>query len=128
MSVLIRLRRDVAADWTADNPTLEVGEVGLETDTGSMKVGDGATAWNALGYWMREVVGETPTGAIDGVNNVFTIAAAHRTGSLKVFKNGVRQFDGGSDINVLSPTTFEYVAGPPDVPDAHRVDYWKAAP
>jgi hypothetical protein len=48
--VLIEFRRDTAANWTAANPTLAAGEPGYETNTGKLKIGDGATAWNALGY------------------------------------------------------------------------------
>lgn len=44
------LRRDTAADWTADNPVLADGEEGYETDTGRRKVGDGTTAWIGLRY------------------------------------------------------------------------------
>ena len=47
---LIQLRRDAAADWTSNDPTLPEGVWGLETDTGRVKVGDGATAWTSLGY------------------------------------------------------------------------------
>lgn len=43
-------RRDTAANWTAANPTLASGEFGYETDTGKLKLGDGATAWNSLPY------------------------------------------------------------------------------
>ena len=50
MILHLQLRRDTAANWTAANPLLLIGEVGLETDTGQMKVGDGTTAWNALPY------------------------------------------------------------------------------
>ncbi len=39
-----------AAEWTAENPVLESGEWGKETDTGKMKNGDGVTAWNSLSY------------------------------------------------------------------------------
>jgi Major tropism determinant N-terminal domain len=51
MAVTIQLRRDTAANWTAANPTLAQGEAGLETDTGKLKIGDGATAWTGLGYF-----------------------------------------------------------------------------
>ena len=51
MAVQIQIRRDTAAAWTAANPTLAHGELGLETDTTRAKVGDGATAWNDLPYW-----------------------------------------------------------------------------
>ena len=50
MILHLQLRRDTSANWTTANPLLLMGEVGLETDTGQMKVGDGATAWNALPY------------------------------------------------------------------------------
>lgn len=43
-------RRDTAANWTANNPTLVAGELGLDTTTGRFKVGDGTTAWNSLNY------------------------------------------------------------------------------
>lgn len=47
---IIRLRRDVAADWASVNPVLGVGEAGVETDTRRIKIGDGSTAWNSLLY------------------------------------------------------------------------------
>lgn len=50
MAVKIQMRRDTAAAWTAANPTLAAGEMGLETDTTFYKIGDGSTAWNSLGY------------------------------------------------------------------------------
>lgn len=43
-------RRDTAANWASVNPVLASGEFGVETDTGYFKLGDGATAWNALDY------------------------------------------------------------------------------
>lgn len=46
-------RRDTAANWTAANSTLADGEFGVETDTSYFKLGDGATAWNALDYVPR---------------------------------------------------------------------------
>ena len=51
MAVQIQLRNDTAANWTTENPTLAAGEVGVETDTGSVKVGDGTTAWTSLAYF-----------------------------------------------------------------------------
>jgi len=50
MSTQIQFRRDTAANWTSNNPILSQGEVGLETDTHSYKIGDGATAWTSLSY------------------------------------------------------------------------------
>ena len=50
MPVQIQIRNGTAAQWTAANPTLAAGEVGIETDTKKQKFGDGTTAWNSLGY------------------------------------------------------------------------------
>ena len=44
-------RRGTAAQWTAANPVLAMGELGFETDTTRWKRGDGATAWTALSYY-----------------------------------------------------------------------------
>lgn len=49
-SVLIKFRRDTAAAWTAADPVLAAGEPGYETDTGKVKIGDGATAWSGIAY------------------------------------------------------------------------------
>ena len=50
MAVQIQFRRDTAANWTSVNPTLSLGEMGLETDTGQFKIGNGTLAWNSLSY------------------------------------------------------------------------------
>ena len=50
MAVNIQLRRGTAAEWTSSNPTLTEGEVGVETDTKKLKVGDGLTVWASLPY------------------------------------------------------------------------------
>jgi hypothetical protein len=50
LSALQRQRRDTAANWTAENPTLLAGEIGIESDTLKWKVGDGTAAWNSLAY------------------------------------------------------------------------------
>jgi len=47
---IIKHRRDTAANWTSTNPTLAAGEIGLETDTGLVKYGNGSTAWTSLAY------------------------------------------------------------------------------
>lgn len=44
------IRAYTNAQLVADNPVLEPYEVSLETDTGTMKRGDGSTAYNTLGY------------------------------------------------------------------------------
>lgn len=50
MARKIQFRRGTAASWTSTDPTLAIGELGLETDTGKIKIGDGVTAWSARPY------------------------------------------------------------------------------
>ena len=50
MTVQIQLRHDTAANWSAVNPVLAVGEAGVEIDTNKMKFGTGAASWSALPY------------------------------------------------------------------------------
>ena len=56
MAIKIQVRRGLAANWTSTNPTLSVGELAFETDTGKIKVGTGSAVWTALPY-----AGMTPT-------------------------------------------------------------------
>ena len=50
LNTRIQLKHGLAASWTERNPVLLAGEIGIETDTLKMKVGDGASNWKALGY------------------------------------------------------------------------------
>lgn len=45
-----RVSYAASAVWTAENPVLRSGEVGYESNTRAVKVGDGSTAWNSLSY------------------------------------------------------------------------------
>lgn len=50
MAQQIQIRNGTAAEWTAANPILAVGEFALESDTRKFKIGNGSTAWNSLTY------------------------------------------------------------------------------
>jgi hypothetical protein len=71
--------QDIAADWIAVNAvyTEDVGNVSIITN-------------------------EVPAGTINGSNDDFTTASAYQSGSLKVFKNGVRMKGGGADYTEVS--------------------------
>jgi hypothetical protein len=46
----IKLRRDIASDWTSLNPTLLAGEIGIDTTNNKVKIGTGSATWTALPY------------------------------------------------------------------------------
>ena len=50
MADLIQIRRDTAANWTSANTVLAQGELGAETDTSKIKIGDGSKACSSLAY------------------------------------------------------------------------------
>lgn len=56
MAQQIQLRNGTAAEWTAANPVLAKGELGVENDTFAYKFGDGVTSWNDIAY--RQMGGE----------------------------------------------------------------------
>jgi len=64
---VLQLRRDTAANWTSNDPTLAEGELGVETDTLKMKVGDGSTAWTALAYLSSLYTDEEAQDAVGGM-------------------------------------------------------------
>ncbi len=43
-------KTDTSSNWTSNNPVLLVGEIGIESNTGKIKVGNGISGWNSLAY------------------------------------------------------------------------------
>jgi|TARA_R100000482_G_scaffold116359_2_gene59541 hypothetical protein len=71
-TALMQQRRDTAANWTSNNPTLLNGEIGYETDTGYLKIGDGSTTWTSLGYVDGTKVSAYPLATADIANDAIT--------------------------------------------------------
>lgn len=71
----IQFKRGTSAALTAANILLSAGEPCVETDTGKLKIGDGATYWVSLPY--RESAGATgpqgPTGPAGAAPDMITI-------------------------------------------------------
>ena len=72
LTTVMQQRRDTAANWTSNNPTLLSGELGYETDTGYFKIGDGSTAWTSLGYIDGTKVSAYPLATADVSNDAIT--------------------------------------------------------
>jgi hypothetical protein len=90
MTSRLQNRRDTAANWTSNNPTLAAGEIGLETDTAKYKIGDGATAWNSLAYaYTAGAAGATgPTGPSGATGPTGVVGATGVTGATGVGATG----------------------------------------
>jgi len=81
--------------------------------------------WNAnhTGLTSMFVTRETPTGAVNGVNTIFTLANTPVAGSEHVYRNGVLQEPGGVEYTI-SGTTITFVS-PPNTGNLIRVSYIK---
>lgn len=51
----VQLRHGTAAEWTAANPVLLLGELGYEQDTGKVKFGNGVLRWVNLPYLLSDI-------------------------------------------------------------------------
>lgn len=89
----IQAKRDTAANWTANNPTLAEGEFGFETDTKKLKIGDGNTLWASLPYKILtdDIIGVAngvaplnASGTIDP-EYVDAVAKGHQQGATSTF-------------------------------------------
>jgi hypothetical protein len=88
MAVVIQLRGDTSTNWTSVNPVLAERELGLETNTGLYKIGDGILSWNLLPYTaLRQIDDATiinfenqniPSSPAAGTLNVFARSLAGR--------------------------------------------------
>lgn len=97
----ILLRNDVAAAWTAANPVLMKGEIGIETDTNKFKIGDGVKAWSALPYVGTDI-------EIAGSGSVIVDAVVNKsTGKLTLTKGDVTD----EDIILANDYTFTVPVG-----------------
>jgi hypothetical protein len=80
MAIKLQVRRGTAAQWAGAGVgnvvILLEGEIGLETDTGNIKIGDGTNVWNDLAYQFPYLTGnrnhapeDTTTLVIDQTND-----------------------------------------------------------
>lgn len=120
MANRIQLRRGSAQEWANVNPTLAIGELGIEIDTGRIKIGDGITAWNSLRYErplesvtnapntlvQRDADGNFQAGAITGalIGNASTATRLANTRQIAISGDVTASatFDGSANLNLAS--------------------------
>ena len=102
MAIQIQLRRGTASQWTTANTLLAQGEIGLETDTSKLKLGDGSTLWNSLSYFsagsgVTAVTATSPVASSGGLTPVISLASGY-----------------GDTLNPYASKTANYVLGAPN--------------
>lgn len=95
----IQFRRGTSSQWNAANPVLGPGEMGYETDTRKIKIGDGLLSWTSLEYI---------SGLISGrLIDLDDVSASSRVDkSLLVYNSSTDEWEAGP-----STTTLEVVNG-----------------
>jgi len=100
-TVRIQVRRGTASEWTAANPILAAGEMGVETNTNLFKFGNGTATWTALAYANNSdvAIGEISQ---DAINTALTMGA----GLTKTYNDGANTITITVDTDVVSTKTF----------------------
>jgi hypothetical protein len=122
----IKLRSNTSTEWTTTNPTLALGEVGLESNTMKAKIGDGITSWNDLGYNIltaalfgqpNGVLQLNSSGEIDPefINQVATAATTSFTPSGNIIASNVQaaiqELDNEKEPSIAASTTDTFYNG-----------------
>ncbi len=111
LNVQIKNRVDTSANWTSNNPILLSGEIGIENDTGKIKVGDGTSNWNSLSYEIGTKVPENakftdtiytlPTATSSVLGGIKTgLNITNSSGTISITKSNVT-----SALGYTPPTT-----------------------
>lgn len=81
MAIQIQLRHDTGTNWESADPILAAGEIGINTDNGGFKVGDGTSLWSELIY-----VTAAMTDAINVGSTGLTVFKGLESGTLEFKK------------------------------------------
>ena len=104
MTARLQNRRDTAANWTSNNPTLAAGEIGYETDTAKLKIGDGTTVWNSLSYAVGSIAIGSVTGLGTGVATFLATPSSSNLISAITDETGTGALVFGTSPTIATPT------------------------
>ena len=104
MTARLQNRRDTAANWTSNNPTLAAGEIGYETDTAKLKIGDGTTAWSSLAYAIGSIAVGNVTGLGAGVSTFLATPSSANLASAVTDETGSGALVFGTSPTLTTPS------------------------
>lgn len=97
MSVVIKLRRGTSTEWNSSTIVLAIGEVGLETNTSRIKIGNGTSLWNALPY-SNVTPAELAELAQDAVGQIISVSG----GITKNYDDAQNAINLGIDTSIIA--------------------------
>lgn len=96
--------------------TVAAGGIGVNIDPATLQIGSNVLAVKANLYIAASnyIVRDTPAGAIDGVNTVFTLTSVPNPANTEqVFLNGILQEPGSGNDYTISGGTITFAVAPP---------------
>lgn len=120
MAQQIQIRRDNSTNWASVNPTLAQGELGFETNTNKLKIGDGTTAWNSLAYYytpnsMVSLLDVTFTSLVSGQVPVANASGIFLNQSLASLVNELVSFASLGSLAVMNQLSFTSLLNQPSL-------------
>lgn len=115
MAFRIQIRRDSSLNWLENNPVLLQGELGLETDTDYLKVGDSQSDWNSLPYLLSgsgnlSIINSSGQATVSGATGIkftgagVTVTAVNDLAVVTITGAGTSGSSGTSGISISGPT------------------------
>lgn len=101
-NVILQLRTGSATQWAASTRILAVGEPGVETDSGRIKIGDGTNLWSALPWSGAAIVKSGTNGALT-VNGADVVVYSLPTATSDTL-GGIKSSSGTGKVTVDSAT------------------------
>lgn len=101
-NVILQLRTGSATQWAASTRILAVGEPGVETDSGRIKIGDGTNLWSAL-PWSGAAISKSGTNGNLTVNGADVVVYSLPTATSDTL-GGIKSSSGTGKVTVDSST------------------------
>lgn len=101
-NVILQLRTGSATQWAASTRILAVGEPGVETDSGRIKIGDGTNLWSAL-PWSGAAISKSSTNGSLTVNGADVVVYSLPTATSDKL-GGIKSSSGTGKVTVDSST------------------------
>lgn len=79
-------------------------------DKGDVTISNSGTSWVVDQDVF--VTGESPSGAVNGINDNFTLSQTPRTNSVTVYVNGLRQLIGALNDYIISDAVITFTVAP----------------
>lgn len=101
-NVILQLRTGSATQWATSTRILAVGEPGVETDSGRIKIGDGTNLWSAL-PWSGAAISKSGTNGSLTVNGADVVVYSLPTATSDNL-GGIKSSSGTGKVTVDSST------------------------